>query len=98
MSKTEESLKGKIEGRILDRNSSLLLQNLDCNFMLFLSLIQAMFPPPCYQYVAWGYGDLSLRIGQLDGDKVSVGCLFLKHNGANYFPADDKGHGSCLMC
>ena len=35
-----------------------------------------MFPPPCNQYVAWGYGDLSLRIGQLDGDKVSEDVCF----------------------
>ncbi|XP_046865023.1 WD repeat and FYVE domain-containing protein 3-like isoform X2 [Xenia sp. Carnegie-2017] len=30
----------------------------------------AIFPHPSNQYASWGFGDLSLRIGLLDGDKV----------------------------
>ena len=53
--------------------------------VIVFSLIQAMFPPPCNQYVAWGHGDLSLRIGQLDGDKVCARSFLYRRQERVYY-------------
>ena len=34
---------------------------------------KVLVPPQCFKYLAWGFADLSVRIGNYDSDKV-ISC------------------------
>ena len=38
---------------------------------------KVLMPPLHQKYLAWGFADTSLRIGNYDSDKVRLGCDFI---------------------